>query len=490
MKRKIRLFSIGILISLGFLQNCAREPGDIPPNSVVPSPEQIAYQNMELIGFVHFTVNTFTDKEWGYGDESPEIFNPSALNTIQWAHVAKMAGMKQLILTAKHHDGFCLWPSAYTEHSIKNSPWRKGHGDVVYEFVEACRSNGIKAGLYLSPWDRNHADYGTAAYLAYYRNQLRELLTHYGEISEIWFDGANGGDGYYGGANETRRIDRNTYYQWDVTWQLVKQLQPHCLIFSDAGPDIRWIGNEHGFAGKTNWSTITTRGITVGGADMNYLNSGDPLGENWVAGECDVSIRPGWFYHASEDSMVKTPRELADIFYKSVGRNGVLLLNIPPDRRGLFHENDIAALRKFREILDETFAVNLAQGKKITASNVRLNHIKFAADNISDENKLTYWAADDGIFEANLEIDLGEEVVFDRIELQEPIRFGQRISRFSIETGIGDRWEKIAEGTTIGYKRLLRIQPVKSSRVRIVILEANNSPALSHFGLYKASGRE
>ena len=226
------------------------------PAGVIPTQPQLAYQQMELIGFIHFSINTFTDKEWGYGDESPALFNPTAFDADQWAETAKNAGMKQLILTAKHHDGFCLWPSAYTNHSVKNSPWKDGHGDMVKEFTEACRRHGLKVGLYLSPWDRNHKDYGTADYLDYYRKQLRELLTNYGKISEIWFDGANGGDGYYGGANEVRKINRKEYYDWDSTFRLVYSLQPDIIIFSDAGPGCRWIGNEHGIAGETNWSMI------------------------------------------------------------------------------------------------------------------------------------------------------------------------------------------------------------------------------------------
>jgi alpha-L-fucosidase len=445
---------------------------------------------MEIIGFVHFTVNTFTDKEWGYGDESPDLFNPTELSTDQWAKVAKEIGMKQLILTAKHHDGFCLWPSKYTKHSVKNSPWKNGDRDVVREFVTACTEYGLKVGLYLSPWDRNHAEYGQQNYLTYYRNQLNELLTQYGEISEIWFDGANGGTGYYGGAKEERRIDRTSYYKWDEVFKFIKHLQPNILIFSDAGPDIRWIGNENGFAGKTNWSMINNQSMIIGAADAQYLNSGDPNGAKWVVGECDVSIRPGWFYHEHEDSLVKTPQELVDIYYKSVGRNGVLLLNIPPDRRGLFHDQDNKVLKKFKEILDETFEVNLAKRKKVKSSNYRLNHEKFSPANILDDDNSTYWATDDNILEATLEIDLEAEVLFDRIMIQEPIRFGQRISEFTVECYVEKEWITIARGTTIGYKRLLRVQPIKTRKVRLIITKSNNIPAISNFGLYKASKEE
>ncbi|UCD38337.1 MAG: alpha-L-fucosidase [Fidelibacterota bacterium] len=469
---------------------CASRMDDISPTAVVPTPQQIAYQEMELIGFIHFSVNTFTDQEWGNGAESPDTFNPTALDARQWAEVARDVGMKQLIVTAKHHDGFCLWPSAHTEHSVKYSSWKNGQGDVVGELATACREYGLKLGLYLSPWDRNHAEYGRAGYLTYYRNQLEELLTQYGEIAEIWFDGANGGSGYYGGANETRLIDRETYYEWPETWAMVKRLQPDILIFSDAGPDIRWIGNERGRAGETNWSTINRSGIVVGAADPAYLNSGNPDGSDWVVGECDVSIRPGWFYHARQDSRVKTPQALLDIYYQSVGRNGTLLLNIPPTEEGLLHETDIQSLREFRSILDETFRTNLASGKRATASNSRANHRKFSPRNLLDDDTDTYWATDDGTKTATVEIDLGDTTEFDRIMLQEPIRFGQRIARFTVEAQQAGQWVEIAKGTTIGYKRLLRIQPVKTDMVRIIILDALDLPALASFGLYKASSRE
>ncbi|UCF18266.1 MAG: alpha-L-fucosidase [Gemmatimonadota bacterium] len=472
------------------LTGCARPPGDIAPTAVVPSDRQLEYQKMELIGFLHFTVNTFTDQEWGFGDEPPAVFRPTHFEPDQWAEIAAEVGMKELILTAKHHDGFALWPSEYTEHSVKHSPWRDGAGDVVGEFVAACRRHGIKVGFYLSPWDRNHADYGRRAYLDYYRNQLRELLTNYGEVTEVWFDGANGGTGYYGGANEERRIDRETYYEWEETWGLVKSLQAGTLIFSDAGPDIRWIGNERGFAGETNWSTIDTEGIVVGAAAAAYLNSGDPAGKRWVVPLCNTSIRPGWFYHADEDDEVKSPQELLDIYYRSVGRNCVLLLNVPPDKKGLLHERDVAALREFRRILDETFAVNLAEGKPVEADHHRLRHPKFAPANIVDGDPETYWATDDDVRAATLAIDLGAATYFDRILLQEPIRFGQRISAFTIEARVAGEWAVVARGTTIGYKRLLRIPGVTADRVRISIEEANAVPALSNLGLFRAAAGE
>jgi len=478
------------LLSLFFLSCETTPPPDLTPNAVVADEKLIAYQQMELIGFIHFTVNTFTDKEWGYGDENPEIFNPTALDVEQWAQTAKAAGMKQLILTAKHHDGFCLWPSQYTEHSVKNSPYKDGKGDVVGEFVAACKKYGLKAGLYLSPWDRNHKDYGKPAYITYYKNQLEELLTQYGEINEIWFDGANGGDGYYGGANEIRKIDRDTYYGWEEIIAFVKNLQPNIKIFSDAGPDVHWIGNEKGYAGATFWSTINTDQLTIGASKTDYLNSGDPEGTKWIVGQCDVSIRPGWFYHADQDSLVKTPQHLTDIYYKSVGRNALLLLNLPPDQRGLIHENDVQALKEFKSTIDASFANDLAKGQIASADNYRLQHTKFAPSNTLDGDPMTYWATDDGVFPATLEITLNEKTSFDRVLLQEPIHLGQRISQFEIDVMGEKNWISIYRGTTIGYKRILRIPEVNTDKLRIRITKANNTVALSNIRLYKSSPKE
>ncbi len=479
---------IYILLATFFLSSCQfseKSVSDIPPMEVVPSPQQLSYQKMEMVGFIHFTVNTFTNKEWGYGDEDPAIFNPTALDAEQWVRAAKAGGLMELILTAKHHDGFCLWPSKYTEHSVKNSPYKAGKGDVVREFVDACRKYGLKVGLYLSPWDRNHKGYGTPEYITYYRNQLKELLTEYGEINEIWFDGANGGDGYYGGANEVRKIDRDTYYDWENTIKLVKGLQPDIKIFSDAGPDIRWVGNERGYAGETFWSTINTDSVTIGSANTSYLNSGDPDGNKWVIGQCDVSIRPGWFYHPAQDSLVKSPEKLMDIYYKSVGRNGVLLLNLPPDRRGLIHENDVASLKAFKGLIDQSFERNLAIGQ-VSASNIRMDNSKFDPGHVLDEETDTYWAVDDSVREATLTIDLQSDTEFNRIIIQEPIRFGQRISKFQIWIEAANGWDLIYEGTTIGYKRILSFESRKSGKLKLKIIESMGPPAIANFELYNA----
>lgn len=481
--------NIGLILTLWAFISCnhfKETPSDIRPNSVVPTESLIAYQQMEFIGFIHFSINTFTDKEWGYGNESPDLFNPSQLNVEQWVETAKAAGMKELILTAKHHDGFCLWPSQYTEHSIKNSPYKNGKGDIVNEFVVACRKHGLKVGLYLSPWDRNHKDYGHPEYILYYHHQLRELLTQYGEIHEIWFDGANGGDGYYGGANETRKIDSKSYYQWENIFTMVKEWQPHIKIFSDAGPDIHWIGNENGFAGTTFWSTLNTDSLVIGGSKAQYLNAGDPKGKKWIIGQCDVSIRPGWFYHPSQDSLVKTPQQLVDIYYKSVGRNAVLLLNLPPDKRGLIHEKDVKVLQEFKEILEATFAHELTAGAEAVATNYRFNHQKFAPDQVLDHNDHTYWATDDSVFSCELIVQLSEAKQFDRILMQEPIQYGQRISQFEIDIFEENQWKTVFQGTTIGYKRLLRIQAVQASKIKLRILKANNTIAISNFAVYKS----
>jgi alpha-L-fucosidase len=393
-----------VLTALGlFCAAHAAEPAPPAPVAPVPTARQLAWHALEYYGFLHFTVNTFTDREWGYGDESPTVFNPSALDVRQWARVAKEAGMKGLILTAKHHDGFCLWPSQFTEHSLKNAPYLDGKGDIVGDLARACKEEGLQFGVYLSPWDRNHADYGRPAYVTYFRSQLRELLSNYGPIMEVWFDGANGGDGYYGGAKEKRTIDRTTYYGWQDTWNLVRELQPGAVLFSDVGPDIRWVGNESGYAGDPCWATYSPKpseGATAAAPGLTLYQeavNGHADGAQWLPAEVDVSIRPGWFHHAREDKKVRTPDNLLHIYYESVGRGASLLLNVPPDRRGLLHENDVAALRGLRERLDAIFGEDLAAGAAVKASNTRGEAAAFAAGNVVDGDRATYWAANDGV---------------------------------------------------------------------------------------------
>ncbi|MEI9810798.1 MAG: alpha-L-fucosidase [Bacteroidota bacterium] len=475
---------ITIVISLaGFSQIVKVSPPK--PLLPVPTPQQIAWHEMEMNAFIHFTTNTFTDLEWGKGDESPSIFNPSQLDADQWAKTLKETGFKTLILTCKHHDGFCLWPSKYTQHAVKNSPYKNGKGDVVKEASDACKKYGLKFGVYLSPWDRNHAEYGKPGYINYYRNQLKELFTQYGPVFEMWFDGANGGDGYYGGANETRKINGATYYEWPATLSFVRSMQPDVIFFSDAGPGVRWVGNERGIAGETNWNTISTDTLFAGKAGIEeLLNTGSPDGTQWVPAEVDVSIRPGWFYHNKEDSLVKSPEKLFQVYLSSVGRGSTLLLNIPPDKRGLFHENDRKALKGFRKILNREFAINLAKGAKVTANSYRGNAKLYVASNITDGDKYSYWATDDDINTGSFEIDLGKAVSVKYILLQECIRLGQRVKSFTIEIWKDNAWQKVSGGTTIGYKRILPIAAVVTDKIRVNITGSKACPLISNAEVY------
>jgi len=334
----IRYFLCVFMLSVCSI-GCGNAQTQAPaPYGPVPSENQLRWQEMEYYAFIHFSLNTYTDQSWGYGNEDVNLFNPTELDCRQWARICKEAGMKGIILTAKHHCGFCVWPSEYTEYSVKNSPWRDGKGDLVREMADACKEYGLKLGVYLSPWDRNHPEYGKPEYITYFRNQLTELLTNYGSIFEVWFDGANGGTGYYGGANENRKIDRTTYYDWSNTYKLIRKLQPDIVIWNDGGDraDLRWVGTEAGYVGETNWSLLNA----TGEVPFNMLHYGVENGDSWVPGEVNTSIRPEWFYHPSEDSKVKTLPKLMDTYYNSIGRNGTLLLNFPIMPNGLIHEND------------------------------------------------------------------------------------------------------------------------------------------------------
>lgn len=480
-----------ILLSLiSILSSCSSSVSEVaPPEPVhpVPSEAQLEWHNMEQVAFIHFTTNTFTNKEWGYGDEDPSIFNPTDLDTDQWMKTLKDAGFKGVILTAKHHDGFCLWPSEYTDHDIANSPYKDGDGDIVKEVSESARAHGLKFGIYLSPWDRNRADYGTPSYIEYYRNQLEEIFTNYGPIFEMWFDGANGGDGYYGGADETRSIDGETYYHWPETIDFVRDLQPEpqVLFFSDAGPNIRWVGNEEGHVNSTNWNTINNDTLYAGKAGINdLLATGSEDGEKWIPAEVDVSIRPGWFYHPEEDSEVKTPEELFDIYMTSVGRGSNLLLNVPPDRRGLIHENDVESLQEWRRMLDEAFSTNLAEGADVSADSYRGNSFDFAPDNLTDGDSETYWTTDDDIPSGEFEVTFGEPAEINYVVLQEYIRLGQRVRSFSVDVWTDGAWQQVADETTIGYKRILEIDPVTTDRIRVNIEDSQASPVISNIEVY------
>jgi alpha-L-fucosidase len=453
------------------------------PFGPIPSPRQLQWEDLEFCGFIHFTVNTFTSKEWGYGDESEAVFNPSDFDPDQIAGVAAEAGMKELVLTCKHHDGFCLWPSAYTSHSVKNSPWRNGQGDVVRDLSAACRRHGLKFGVYLSPWDRNQSTYGTPEYITYYRNQLRELLTHYGDISEIWFDGANGGDGFYGGARETRHIDNHTYYDWANTWKLVRSLQPGACMFSDAGPDIRWVGNESGQAGDPCWETLNDENFFPGSADAARLNHGDRPGSSWLPAECDVSIRPGWFYHAAEDDRVKSPQKLLELYYASVGRGASLLLNLPPDKRGQIPAADAQSLREFHLLLQATFSHDLARHAQAAASNWRGRDPLFAPRHVNDGRPDTYWAAEDGVTTADITLTFKRPVAFNVIRLREFIPLGQRINSFALDASVGGNWVEFAHGSSIGHCRLVRTSTQTTQKIRLRVT-GDACPALSEFAVF------
>ena len=476
-KYLVKLFStVAASIFMGVSLLATTAPAPILP---VPNSNQIIWQEREQYMFLHFGVNTFSDREWGDGTESPSSFNPTELDARQWAKAAKDGGFKMLIITAKHHDGFCLWPSAYTEHSVKNSPWKEGKGDVVKEVSDACKELGLDFGIYLSPWDRNSPFYGDSPkYNEYYKNQLRELLTHYGKISMVWWDGACGE-----GPNGKRQE-----YDWDGYLEIVRELAPEAVIFSDKG-DVRWIGNEDGLAAETCWSLFDPSTVEIGGGTQEQMGVGNLEGDTWAPAECDVSIRPGWFYHSKEDSQVKSLSHLLDIYYRSVGHNCCLHLNVPPDRRGLLHENDVARLKEFNRAVSENFKTNLVAGKKCTASSVRGNFSEFAASNVTDGDRKTYWALDDGKTEGTIEIDLGEPLTFDLVLLQEYIELGQRISAYHLDAwdAKSSEWKEIAKGTTIGYKWILRVPETTTHKVRLVIEKARACPTLSSFELYKST---
>ncbi|HMQ47867.1 MAG TPA: alpha-L-fucosidase [Saprospiraceae bacterium] len=441
------------------------------PFGALPSERQLAWHELDYYAFVHFNINTFSDLEWGHGTESPQIFNPTQLDCRQWAKVCKEAGMKGIILTAKHHDGFCLWPSQYTEHSVKNSPWRGGKGDLLQELSEACREYGLKMGVYISPWDRNNPLYGTPAYNDYFVSQLKELLTGYGELFEVWFDGA-----------VSEEYKGQQLYDWDAYIKTVRQYQPNAVIFSDAGPDVRWVGTERGFANPTNWCTLNKDDYYPGTPRYLELRSGNKNGTHWLPAEVDVSIRPGWYYHADEDEQVKSAEHLELIYYNSVGRNANLLLNLPVDRRGLVHENDITALKALRERLDNTFGQNLAKGAHINASSEFSNALK--AGNLIDDNPDNYWAAEMEAQKAALEINLENPITFNVLELREYLPLGQRIEQVLVEAWVDNTWRSIGWGTTVGSRLLVRLPETQCQRLKVT-LTGMASPALKSLALYQ-----
>ena len=461
----------------------------LPPDPILPIPEpkQVEWQQMETYAFIHFGLNTFNDREWGYGDTDPKVFNPTNLDCDQWAQTLVKAGMKGVILTAKHHDGFCLWPFEGTEYSIKNSPWKNGKGNVVKELSEACKKYGLKFAVYLSPWDRHQANYGTPEYLPYFYAQLHDLLTNYGPVFEVWFDGANGGDGWYGGAKDIRTIDRKNYYNYPRIYEMLDSIQPQAIIFSDGGPGCRWVGNEKGFAGATNWSFLREGEVHPGYEKSYELQYGHADGNQWVPAECDVSIRPGWFYHPEEDDRVKSPDQLVDLYYRSVGHNATLLLNFPVDRRGLIHPVDSANAVRFHEMIQQQLKTNLVAGMTPKVSNERGGD--FVASALTDDNFDTYWATEDGVTTADIEFSFDTPTRMNRMMLQEYIPLGQRVKAFVVEYLDKDTWLPVKlneETTTIGYKRLLRFETVETKGIRIRITDARGPLCLSNVGVYDA----
>ncbi|MGN7205577.1 alpha-L-fucosidase [Pedobacter sp. SAFR-022] len=456
--------------------------------SVRPSAKQLRWQQLELTAFFHFGINTYSGTEWGTGKEDPKIFNPTKLDADQWVRVAKEAGFKQVILTAKHHDGFCLWPTKTTKQSVESSPWKNGKGDVVAEVAAACKRYDIGFGVYLSPWDMNSPVYGSDAYNDLFIEQLTELLTKYGKVDEVWFDGANG----EGPNGKKQEYDFNRWYAH------IRKLQPQAVI-AIMGPDVRWVGTETGYGRETEWSVLPADNLdqsSISGdsqKDINVKPSGFLKGQDiggreklknakglvWYPAETDVSIRPGWFYHEKEDSKVKTPEKLLDIYYSSVGRNGVLLLNIPPNKEGLIADSDINSLKELTRLRTETFKKNLAKNASIVSANGK------NAKAMLDGKYNTSWTTKGSDSTAVIELNLPKAETFDVLALQENISIGQRIEKFSFEYWDGQAWKQAASGTTVGYKRLLRFEPVSASKVRLRIAESRLNPTLSEFGLYK-----
>jgi len=485
------LFMFTLLLTTG---SAWSQPVPPPkPYGVLPTARQLAWHETEMYCIIHFGVDTYTDKEWGYGDEDPGLINPLNFDAMQIVGAAKAGGFRGVVIVAKHHDGFCLWPTKTTGHNITKSPWKNGKGDMVKEYQLACQRLGMRLGLYCSPWDRNNPAYGSPAYVAIYRAQLKELYTNYGPLFMSWHDGANGGDGFYGGARETRTIDRTTYYGWDTNWAITRKLQPGANIFGDIGPDVRWVGNEEGHAGLTCWATYTPEAPDPGKKPSNGYNKywlsteGTRDGAFWMPAECDVPLRPGWFYHASQDGQTKTPYQLFGLYYNSVGRGAGLDLGLSPDRRGLLSDQDVASLKGFGDLLRATFSVNLAEGARFTASNIRGKDNKdYGPGRLTDKDRYTYWATDDSVTTPQLLIDLGRPTLFNVIRLRENIKLGQRISAFTIDAWQDGQWRQLGAGTSIGANRLIRLpQNVVTAKLRLSITGSSACIALSDLGLFK-----
>ncbi len=477
------------LFLLLLLSACTQKPTPPAPYGPTPSEGQLSWHQMEYFSLICYGLNTYTEEEWAYGDVDTQRFNPSDLDTDQWAKVAHDAGMKGLILVAKHHDGFCLWPSQYTDYSVKSTPWKNGEGDVLGDLAASCKKYGLKLGVYLSPWDRNHPDYGQPEYVDYYYKQLEELMTNYGEIFEFWIDGANGGTGYYGGANEHRNIDRKSYYGYDEIFSIVKRHQPNAVIFSDVGPGTRWVGNEAGIGSETNWNRTTTNGKFPGESSPEYtkkLGTGDPDGTAWIPAEVNTTLLwpKAWYFHTGHQP--RSLSNLMDLYYTSIGRGSPLNLGLAIAPTGKIRDIDAQALLNFKKQVDREFADNLVLGANIQASDYRNKQAAFVPDKCLDEDSDTYWATTDSVQQATLEIDFQKPVTFNRLLLQECIALGQRIHEFALEVEENGEYRQIVNGTTVGYKRIVRFDAVKTSKARITLKTEAPCLTLSNLGFYNA----
>ena len=465
--------------------NAAEAPA---PCGAVPTPQQLEWQRMEWYAFVHFGLNTYTGREWGYGDEDEKQFNPTDFNANAIASTFKKAGMTGLIYTAKHHDGWCAWPSQSTDHNITKSPWKDGKGDVVKEFSKACKKNGLRFGVYISPWDRNCAEYGKEGYLKVYYKQISELLSNYGDIFEIWFDGANGGDGYYGGAKEKRNIGKaDDYYNFTKVVKNIRKLQPNCIIWGAAGRgDATWGGSEQGFVKYPYWNVVT------GNSDRDERRVRDTPGkpskdEKWLVLEADTTINgAGWFWHPNQAGRVKSPEKLMDIYLTSVGRGANLILNVAPDRSGRLDEADVRSLLIFGEARRKLLSQDFALKAKAKASEVRGKDKTFNGSQTTDGDIETYWCPNDGTTTGSVELKLKDPATFDVVRLREQIRLGQRVLGFTVEAFTDGEWKEIDKGESIGNQVLRKLaEPVTTDKVRVTITSARACPCISEISLLK-----